>query len=281
MHRIEASDAYMKKDQDMTQYALVTGAASGMGRASAAVLQAAGWSLLLVDLDAGKLETANAGLAGKGAVDWLAGDLTDVDFVSRLSDKLAGLTVSAAVHCAGISPGMGSPSRILDVNLAASIALVDKLVNVIADGASVVLFASTAGHMLGSVFDQQIAEAVGERDLAQLHDLATSPEIAYALSKRGVQFLARNMALAFGKKNGRINSISPGIIDTPMSHAEMAQQPLMKTIVENSPLPRLAQPREVAEVAAFLCSPAASFVTGTDILVDGGSLTTFTHNIAE
>jgi meso-butanediol dehydrogenase/(S,S)-butanediol dehydrogenase/diacetyl reductase len=66
-----------------------------------------------------------------------------------------------------------------------------------------------------------------------------------------------------------------------MSHAEMAQQPLMKTIVENSPLPRLAQPREVAEVAAFLCSPAASFVTGTDILVDGGSLTTFTHNIAE
>jgi len=152
---------------------------------------------------------------------------------------------------------------------------------VIADGASIVLFASSSGHMLGGVFDQQIAEAIAGNDLAPLHDLATAPEIAYALSKRGVQLLARNRALNFGKKNGRINSLSPGIIDTPMSHSEMAQQPLMKTIIEKSPLPRLALPREVATVATFLCGPDATFVTGTDILVDGGAMTTSAEILVE
>lgn len=265
----------------MSEYALITGAASGMGRATAEIMQAAGWSLLLVDLDGRKLEAAGAELREKGTVDVLAGDLTDATFIAKLSAKLAERRISAAVHCAGISPGMGSPGRILDVNLDASIALVDSLVDVLADGASVVLFASTAGHMLGNVFDDRIAEAIIRRDLTPLHDLATSPEIAYAISKRGVHLLARNRALSFGKRNMRINSVSPGIIDTPMSHLEMTQQPLMKTIVENSPLPRLALPREVATVASFLCGPDATFITGTDILVDGGSLTTFSHNLVE
>jgi len=265
----------------MTEYALVTGAASGMGRATAEVMQAAGWSLLLVDLDAGRLEAVGAELRGSGAVDLLAGDLTDATFIAQLSGKLAECRISAAVHCAGISPGMGNPSRILEVNLAASIALVDSLVDVIADGASVVLFASTAGHMIAGTFDQQIAEAITRRDLAPLQDLATGPEIAYAISKRGVQLLVRNRALNFGKRNMRINSVSPGIIDTPMSRGEMTQQPLMKTIIEKSPLPRLALPREVATVATFLCGPDATFVTGTDILVDGGAMTTSAEILVE
>jgi NAD(P)-dependent dehydrogenase (short-subunit alcohol dehydrogenase family) len=71
----------------------------------------------------------------------------------------------------------------------------------------------------------------------------------------------------------RINSISPGLIDTPMSRAEMVQQPMMETMLKNSPLPRLALPQEVGKVAAFLCGPDASFITGTDILVDGGVMT--------
>jgi NAD(P)-dependent dehydrogenase (short-subunit alcohol dehydrogenase family) len=281
MAHVSALASINQRSNGMTEYALITGAASGMGRATAEVMQAAGWSLLLVDLDARKLEAAGSELRANGAVDVLAGDLTDATFIAKLSEKAVEHRTSAVVHCAGISPGMGNPGRILNVNLAASITLVDGLVDVLADGASMVLFASTAGHMLGNTFDQQITEAVIRCDLAPLQDLATNPEIAYAISKRGIHLLARNRALSFGKRNMRINSVSPGIIDTPMSHLEMTQQPLMKTIVENSPLPRLALPREVATVASFLCGPDATFITGTDILVDGGSLTTFSHNLVE
>jgi NAD(P)-dependent dehydrogenase (short-subunit alcohol dehydrogenase family) len=257
----------------MTEYAMVTGAASGMGRATAEVMQAAGWSLLLVDLDARRLEAVCAELREHGPVDFLAGDLTDAAFIEQLLKTMAERGTSAVVHCAGISPTMGVPARILDVNLAATIALVDGLVDVIADSAAVVLFASSAAHMIATTFDEQISQALGARDLAPLYALASSPELAYAISKRGVLLLARNRATSFGKRNMRINSISPGLIDTPMSRAEMVQQPMMETMLKNSPLPRLALPQEVGKVAAFLCGPDASFITGTDILVDGGVMT--------
>jgi NAD(P)-dependent dehydrogenase (short-subunit alcohol dehydrogenase family) len=82
--------------------------------------------------------------------------------------------------------------------------------------------------------------------------------------------LARKTAPAWSKRGARIISLSPGIIDTPMGRQELSQQPMMQGMIDA--VGRMGTAEEVAAVAAFLVSPAASFVTGTDVLVDGGSV---------
>jgi NAD(P)-dependent dehydrogenase (short-subunit alcohol dehydrogenase family) len=95
--------------------------------------------------------------------------------------------------------------------------------------------------------------------------------VAYGLSKWAVRRLVIQRAPAWGAEGARIVSLSPGIIDTPMGRQELEQQPMMAGIIDATPLGRTGTADEIAAVIEFLCSPGASFVTGTDLLVDGGS----------
>ncbi len=99
-----------------------------------------------------------------------------------------------------------------------------------------------------------------------------SPRMAYPLSKRAVQLYAAAMAPAFGKMGARIVSLSPGIIDTDMARLEGRAGPEMARMIEVTPLGRSGNPAEIASVVSFLASPAASYINGTDILVDGGTV---------
>src|SRR5207247_11264664 len=110
--------------------------------------------------------------------------------------------------------------------------------------------------------------AVLDRVAARVDDSG----LAYAWAKHGVIRAAARAALTWGRRGGRVNSVSPGLIDTGMGRQEFEAQPFMQVMLDNTPLGRLGEADEVAAVVAFLVSDDASFISGVDILVDGGGL---------
>jgi NAD(P)-dependent dehydrogenase (short-subunit alcohol dehydrogenase family) len=148
-------------------------------------------------------------------------------------------------------------------------------------GAAAVLIASQAAHLVAravtpaidAILDAPLASDAHARLVALAGALASEPGGAYGLAKRGVQRLAVARAPVFGAAGARIVSLSPGIIDTGMGRAERAAHAVATDrIVAVTPAGRrMGEPAEVASVVAFLCSDAASFVSGVDWLVDGGS----------
>ncbi len=257
-----------------------------MGFACARALAPRG-ALLLVDVRAARLVEAAEKLAADGArCEVIAGDLCDSGVIRAIASGTAGLGGCAAlVHSAGLSPTMGDASRIFAVNLVASAQLVAALEALLLPGAAGVLFASQAAHLaargvsarVDALLDTPLAPDFYAQLVAATGALASSPAGAYALSKRGVQRLAVARAPAWGARGARLVSLSPGIVDTEMGAQEMAaHSAAMQAIVAATPAgARMGRADEIASVVGFLCSEAAGFVSGIDLLVDGGS----THQI--
>jgi NAD(P)-dependent dehydrogenase (short-subunit alcohol dehydrogenase family) len=252
---------------------VVTGA-GGIGLACARRL-ASGRRLLLAEADPQLLETAVTALEYEGFdVEGHEVDVTDPDAIRDLA-RAAGAAsrVAVVVHTAGLSPTMASGRRILTVNLEGTAFLIDAFENVVGDGTVGVMIASMAGHLwpMDPLTEQAIAvataaEAVAATGLPDDVDSST----AYAVSKRGVIARVAAAAPRWGRRGARIVSVSPGIIATSMGHREAAATPIMDEMRKQSPLPRLGTPADIAEAVAWLTGPEAAFITGTDLLVDGG-----------
>jgi NAD(P)-dependent dehydrogenase (short-subunit alcohol dehydrogenase family) len=187
-------------------------------------------------------------------------------------------SVTGLIHAAGVSPSQASPSTIFLVDLYGTALILEEFGNVIADGGSGVVIASQSGHRLPSLTPEQdkaLATTPAEEllSLPFLHsDAIDSSLFAYQLSKRGNSLRVKAEAVRWGKRGARINTISPGIIITPLANEELngPRGETYRKMLEISPAGRAGTPDEVGVIGALLMGREGAFITGSDFLMDGG-----------
>lgn len=253
---------------------IVIGAANGMGAEVARLLSPRG-PLLLADLDGDRAARVARDLGGD--VTSLAVDISDQGSVDAL---MAGIDhVDALVVTAGLAGAQAPGRRILEVNLLGTERVLRAVETRIGDGSVAVCFASLSGHRvpespeLMAALEDPLAVDLFER-LGTLGIDVDDPQLAYSVSKRGVMRLVRRRAKPWGGLGARIVSLSPGSTDTEMSRQQQAATPVQAKIIEQTPFGRRGRPEEIAKVAVFLVSADASWMSGSDVLVDGGMATT-------
>lgn len=262
--------------------AFITGAGGGVGAACARRF-APTHRLVLTDANADALTATAAAVATEAQdVQAEAGDLTDRSVVDALAQRTAATgSLGVVVHAAGLSPSMADAWRILEVNLFATINVLDALLPQVEPGSVGICIASIAGWRRGLWrFDSLLRDPLSpdfRRRLSEETGIDGHPGRGYALSKRAVILLAERRAHEWGARGGRLVSVSPGlIIDTAMGQLEAPKG--ASGLLAASSLKRNASSDDIAGACAMLASPDAAFVTGVDLRVDGGSIAGYWHH---
>jgi NAD(P)-dependent dehydrogenase (short-subunit alcohol dehydrogenase family) len=206
-------------------------------------------------------------------------DVSSREDVQALVATAAGLgVITGLIHAAGVSPSQAPPARILKVDLYGTALVLEEFGGAMARGGAGVVIASQSGHRLPPLSVEQ-NKALATTPVEALLDLPfLQPDQvkdslhAYQLSKRGNSLRVMAEAVRWSKRGARINTISPGIIMTPLAKDELSgpRGEGYRRMIELSPAGRAGTPDEVATVGALLMGPDGAFITGSDFLMDGG-----------
>jgi len=268
----------VKKENEITNVNVVIGA--GLIGQAIARRVSTGKHVLLADLRQENAAAAAKVLSDAGfEVSTAIVDVSSSKSVHALVETALTIdTITGVIHAAGVSPTQASPETILKVDLYGTALVLEEFGNVIAQGGAGVVIASQSGHRLPALTPEQdkaLATTPADELLALpmlQPDQVTDPLHAYQVSKRGNSLRVMAEAVRWGKRGARVNTISPGIICTPLAKEELAgpRGPGYRRMLELSPAGRIGTPDEVGAVGALLMGPDGAFITGSDFLMDGG-----------
>jgi NAD(P)-dependent dehydrogenase (short-subunit alcohol dehydrogenase family) len=240
----------------------------------------AGRHILLADLRKENSEAAAKVLSEAGfEVSTAVVDVSSRKSVHDLVEKATAIgSITGLIHAAGVSPTQATPSVILKVDLYGTALVLEEFGDVMESGGSGVVIASQSGHRLPSLTpeqDKELATTPVEQllSLSMLQpDQVKDSLHAYQLAKRGNSLRVMGEAVRWGKRGARINTISPGIIMTPLAKDELSgpRGNGYRRMLEISAAGRAGTPDEVGVVGALLMGQDGAFITGSDFLMDGG-----------
>jgi len=245
----------------------------------------AGKHLLLASLKEEEVIAAAQAFHNAGfQVSTAAVDVRSRTSVQALVGQAASLgSITGLIHAAGVSPSQAPVEAILRVDLYGTALVLELFGEVMARGGAGVVIASQSGHRLPALTPEQ-DKALATTPVEELlkHDFLQSGQVvdslhAYQLSKRGNSLRVMAEAVRWGRRGARLNTISPGIIITPLANDELTgpRGAGYRRMIEGCPVGRAGTPDEVGQVAALLMGPDGSFITGSDFLMDGGVTAAF------
>ena len=254
----------------------------GAGQIGQAIARrvSAGKQVVLADLHRANADAAAEVLADAGFdIDTATVDVSSRDSVYALVRSTAASgDITGVIHAAGVSPSQAPPEAILAVDLYGTAVVLEEFGNVIASGGAGVVIASQSGHRLGALTPEQdkaLATTPAEELLALpmlQPDQVADTLHAYQLAKRGNSLRVMAESVRWAKRGARLNTISPGIIITPLAKDELTgpRGEGYRRMIEQSPVGRAGTPDEVGSVGALLMGSDGAFITGSDFLMDGG-----------
>ncbi|GHT80578.1 oxidoreductase [Bacteroidia bacterium] len=265
----------------MKTVSIITGGGSGMGLATAKILGASDY-IIIVGRTQKKLTNALQELQQMGiAAETFACDISDRNSVDKLFVHAKSIgKIRTVIHAAGMSPNMGDAKTIMEVNALGTININNACYEALESGACVVDIASMAGHLTPQIIIPRRSYGYSRTNTEKfmrkmmrrvnLFPRKLQSEVAYGISKNFVTWFALSDAARFGAKGIRVVCVSPGMFDTPMG--ELEHEEAEKYIRKYGAIKRMGQVEEIANLIAFCASDKTPYLTGVEIICDGGCI---------
>ncbi|MFB9058271.1 SDR family oxidoreductase [Mariniflexile ostreae] len=253
---------------------VITGGAGGIGQTCARTFK--NHSMVITDYVQEQVDSTVDELLKEGFdVTGIACDITKESDIEKLVTYVSNLgALKALIHTAGVSGTVTDIQKVYTIDLVATELLVDAFYTIAEKDSVAILLSSMMAHTIpvNTAYDEALKNPQASESFGIISGFVkNSSDLMYNFAKRGVQLLVYKNVDKWGEKGARIVSVSPGVIETPMALKAAEEHPeRMEMIKQATPLKRNGTPEDVAGVVRFLASDEAQFITGTDILVDGG-----------